>query len=103
MLNNLPKEFKKPNYWFFIPEQYKYLIVYRWLNINCFPVDIQNWEGLYDYAITNPYKNEVIMDNVTSKSRTKDFDTILKRAVVKALYLKNKWRFTVTDNNNPYK
>lgn len=78
--------------WYFglLPKKYQNIIILRWLNVNFTPVDIQNWDGLYDYAVNHPYRNEVFQDNVTAVNRTASYDEIVRRAITKAATIYNK-------------
>lgn len=86
------KDFIKCYWWsVFLPERLFHLLAYRWFNTKTNVwVDIQNWDGRFDYAVSFHGSDEVFVSNYDSKTRLKDFDKALSMAIHKASDLYNK-------------
>jgi len=66
------------------------LCIWRWFNINTnIIVDIQNWDGKFDFAVAYKEADEVFCDITDAENRTTDFDANLQRAIIKANELFN--------------
>lgn len=72
-------------YFRFLPEYVQNLMVIRWFNIRTkIWVDIQNWDGKYDFAVFDPGQDRVYMDVFDAGRRIKNYDEIQVRAIKKA-------------------
>lgn len=81
----------KPWYFTFLPVKYKQLIILRWFNTRTdICVDIQHWRGDgFDYNVQHPIYDAVYVPRQKAGERTKDFDYILKKALVIANFIYN--------------
>ncbi len=76
--------------WFFT-KKYRNLFILRWFNVvTNIAIDIQNWEGKYDYAVFHPYIDRVYQDTTCAETRDKNYDSVVCKAIEKANEIFNK-------------